>query len=198
MSLHPALAPLPLACHPATPSPANVGMHAAVAWQSADNRALHLRFTLHGDLAALRIPPPAHPPRAADGLWQHTCFEAFVAAADAPGYREFNFSPSGDWAAYAFSAERVRDAAAPPLPAPRTACTHDAHRLTLDAWLPAAALPPPGGAPWRLGLSAVVQTRDGALSYWALRHPAPHPDFHHRAGWVARLPQPDDSNHISL
>ena len=34
---------------------------------------------------------------AADTLWKHTCFEAFVAPADGPGYHEFNFSPSHDY-----------------------------------------------------------------------------------------------------
>ena len=37
-------------------------------------------------------------------------------------------------------------------------------------------------------MSAVIETDDGRLSYWALAHPAPQPDFHHRAGWTARLP----------
>ena len=31
----------------------------------------------------------------------------------------------------------------------------------------------------RIGLSAVIETTDGALSYWALAHPAEKPDFHH-------------------
>lgn len=67
--------------------------------------------------------------------------------------------------------------------------------LTLLACLPAAALPgaaaaPPlfaAGARWALGLSAVIEQSDGALSYWALAHPRPQPDFHHRGGWAARL-----------
>ena len=33
--------------------------------------------------------------------------------------------------------------------------------------------------PLRLGLAAVIEASDGTRSYWALRHPAGQPDFHH-------------------
>ena len=39
-----------------------------------------------------------------------------------------------------------------------------------------------------LGLTAVIESTDGSLSYWALAHPRGVPDFHARAGWTARLP----------
>ena len=37
-----------------------------------------------------------------DDLWQHTCFELFIGAKNDAEYYEFNFSPSGEWAAYEF------------------------------------------------------------------------------------------------
>ena len=156
----------------------------------AAQAAWRLRYELTGDLARLCIPAPAARPTATDGLWRHTCFECFVANGHGTAYREFNFSPSGDWAAYAFSAERVRDPAAPALPAPRLRCTHDAHTLMLDAWVLDDALP--GSAP--LGLSAIIEAQDGTLSYWALHHPVARPDFHHRGGWTARLPAINQSS----
>ena len=48
---------------------------------------------------------PANRARA-DELWQTTCFEAFLEPRAATAYREFNFSPSGDWAAYDFDGYR--------------------------------------------------------------------------------------------
>jgi len=54
---------------------------------------LTLAYELTGEVGRLRIPPPAQP-AAVDGLWQRTCFEAFVGLADG-GYLEFNLSPSG-------------------------------------------------------------------------------------------------------
>jgi len=42
-------------------------------------------------------------------------------------------------------------------------------------------------APLRIGLSAVIEGTDGALSYWALRHSAGRPDFHHADAFALRL-----------
>ncbi len=156
---------------------------------------LVLAFRLSADTTALRIPPPL-PAGPADGLWRQTCFEAFAAIATDDAYREFNFSPSGQWAAYAFSAYRVPAPNAAVLPAPQLAIARYAHCLALTVSLPAAALPPRApGATLRLGLATVVETSDGALAYWALAHPGERPDFHHRDSFAltfdwAPLPSP--------
>lgn len=137
-------------------------------------------YVVSADVARLRIPPAARPARM-DGLWRHTCFELFVAAKASTAYQEFNFSPSGDWAAYAFADYRE---AAEPLecapPAIELRATGNA--LELEAALAYA----PGG-PVRVGLSAVIEDADGVLSYWALRHPSPRPDFHHAASFVLEI-----------
>jgi hypothetical protein len=39
-------------------------------------------------------------------------------------------------------------------------------------------------------VSAVVETLDGALSYWALRHPPGKPDFHHADSFALELRLP--------
>src|SRR5436190_6661783 len=62
-------------------------------------------FRVRGDMAKLVIPPPVASQRA-DDLWRTTCFELFVAGEGA-GYREYNFSPSGAWAAYEFADYRA-------------------------------------------------------------------------------------------
>jgi len=59
-----------------------------------------------GDVERVRL-PPARAPRIAQGLWRYTCCEIFVARVGSPAYHEFNFAPSGEWAAYAF--ERYRE-----------------------------------------------------------------------------------------
>jgi hypothetical protein len=38
-----------------------------------------------------------------------------------------------------------------------------------------------------MGLSAVIEERDGMLSYWALRHAPGKPDFHRRDGFALEL-----------
>ncbi|MDO4709004.1 MAG: DOMON-like domain-containing protein [Pseudomonadota bacterium] len=174
--------PLILHPHPNTPCPAVRALAVDWAWVDAD--ILRLDYRLDANLAALRIPPRAAMPAARDGLWQHTCFEAFIAALDAPGYHEFNASPCGDFAAYVFAAERQRQMAVT-LPAPQVSCQAADEGLQLRLEIPRPALPE--GRAWQLGLSAVIESASGACSYFALAHPRPVPDFHARAGWTARL-----------
>ena len=187
-----------LVCHPATPCAHQLHLTVSLAMAGglSDNEpsaGLLLRYEVTGDVAALAVPAPATP-GAADGLWQHTCFEAFVAVPGEPAYREFNFSPSGQWAAYRFRGERVRDTAAElaqPQVKPQIDLTVQAHALVLQVWLPRSALPmgQAGGA-LQLGLSAVIEDQGGQLSYWALQHPAARPDFHHRGGMALSLALP--------
>ena len=42
----------------------------------------------------------------------------------------------------------------------------------------------------RVALSTVVEDQEGRLSYWALRHPAGRPDFHHAEGFSLALELP--------
>ena len=175
--------------HPATPCAAVDGLR--VELRPLPHGGLCVVYQLTGALSGLVLPGPAPAPASAatDGLWRHTCLEAFIAPAQGTAYTEFNFSPSGDWARYAFNAERVRAPSSPPVPAPQIATGQNARTLTLTATLAADALPATAdGAAALLGLSAVIEALDGSLSYWALAHPAATPDFHARAGWTARLP----------
>jgi hypothetical protein len=177
---------LTLLAHPAAPFDQALQLRVVLA---PDVTGWRLQYTLTGDLRSLLIPEPL-PPGPADGLWQHTCFEAFVGTADGAAYREFNFSPSGQWAAYRFSAERVRDPAAEGSGhPPEITCKRTADTLDLQVWLPPALLPAPeDNTSLLIGLTAVIEARDGRLSYWALHHPrAERPDFHHAGGWTHRL-----------
>ena len=47
----------------------------------------------------------------------------------------------------------------------------------------------PPDADGRLGLSVVIETLDGAISYWALAHPSEKPDFHHPDSFILTLPE---------
>jgi hypothetical protein len=152
----------------------------------AGDGALRLTYRIAG-ADALRIPPAA-PPAPADGLWQHTCCEAFVAAVDAVDYREFNLSPSGRWAVYRFTACRERDAAWQAPAAPTIAMRHDGNALELAATLPAALLP--AGGTLDLSLTVVAEDLSGAMSYWAPAHAGDRPDFHQRNSFTLRLERP--------
>ena len=157
------------------PATVTVATIDAVVWAS-DGR-WHFRYLVEG-VRDLVLPEYRLTGRA-DELWKRTCFEAFVGLAGT-AYLEFNFSPSGQWAAYRFDDHRdgMRDEPA-----------------EVDVWLE-------GGETWvaveaavrcaaltddaPLGLSAVIEER-AEKSYWALAHPDGAPDFHDRACFTARL-----------
>jgi len=140
--------------------------------------SLWLRYVVEGDVEAVKW-PPAQPPGRADRLWEHTCFEVFVETAD--GYREFNLSPSGQWAAYAFTGYRQGR-----VDASETArfCGLDGGEdmMVLEAFvdLPLCAT--------RLAVSAVIEAEDGTKTWWALAHSSAKPDFHHPDSFVLDLP----------
>lgn len=143
---------------------------------------LELTYLVTGNIDAIRWPEKVAPDRT-DGLWHHTCFEAFIRPAPGTAYRELNFSPSTAWAAYDFTNTRegmANAAIAPPVIEARA--TRDAYTLkaTFEPDLPAGL--------WRLALTTVIEETNGRKSYWALTHPAPKPEFHHPDGFTLELP----------
>lgn len=154
---------------------------------AADARLVRLFYRLEGDSRRIRIPPESTAGRA-DGLWKHTCFEAFVRIGAGPGYLEFNFSPSGQWAAYAFEGYREGMTPLELEEPPRIVARRGQSAapqglrsglLELEARVCLPRLRASAGRGLRLGLCAVVEDDGGGLSYWALRHAPGRPDFHH-------------------
>jgi hypothetical protein len=153
-----------------------------VGWRQ--DGALALTYTLTGDYTRLRIPPP-RPPAKADGLWQHTCFEAFISIKGELAYRELNFSPSGEWAVYHFRGYRDRLPFVEEEAAPEVLTHRTENGLVLDAGirLPLQLTT----QPLQLGLSAVIENDCGKRSYWALTHPSDKPDFHHPEAFALEI-----------
>lgn len=176
-----------LVCHPLSPMPAVTALHANV---TSDSRGLRIEYTLEADLATLLLPAQTQS-GFADELWRHTCFEAFIATPDSSRYREFNFAPDGRWAAYAFADYRQRDTDWQPAASPEITTQTTADRFALQATIPASLLPE-GDA--LIGLTAVIEARDGMLAYWALKHCSERPDFHTRAAFTLRLPATKQSS----
>lgn len=138
----------------------------------APSGVLTLRYRALGAVEGLLLPPAATPARR-DELWRHTCFELFVGVPGS-GYLEFNFSPSGEWAAYGFSGYRIgmRDLEIAP---PVIEAGFDTEGYALGVSVSPGEL----AEPWRIGLSAIIEEHGGAKSYWAVAHPPGKPDFHH-------------------
>ena len=146
-----------------------------------DQDRFQIAYVVDAPADALVLPVPAAPCRA-DGLWRSTCFELFLRNAGQE-YLEFNFSPSGQWAAYRFSG--YREGMQPlPLDAPPVIENRDqTGRYSLTA-----VLVLPRAAPLGFGISAVIELRGGAKSFWALEHPQGKPDFHHADSFVEFSP----------
>ncbi len=144
---------------------------------------LKVHFRLVADLRQLRLPSPRQGQRQ-DVLWRHTCFEVFARARDDVGYVEVNLAPSGDWAAYRFSAYRaglqpIAPMSTPALELATTATTLDL-RTSLSLGELRVGTPQRAATTLDVALAAVIEERSGGLSYWALTHPDPRrPDFHH-------------------
>lgn len=163
---------------------------------SQNERHLLLHYGLCAPPDCLRVPPRCPAPGPTDGLWQNCCFELFVGRPGAPNYLEFNFSPSGQWAAYLFDDQRQPANKQPASHVLAGLCVQAQQLpdgLMLQACVPLSVFALLGSTSGRLrlGLSAVIEDHTGQLSYWALHHPVDErPDFHHPDSW---LTQPPDS-----
>ena len=177
-----------LRCHPSTRAEAVCAIQVLVCRSASAE--LRMTFRLDGDITRIRVPLPGVP-RIGTQLWQHTCFEVFIAVEGQPSYHEFNFAPSGEWAVYAFNGYREGGPLANDTMRPHIAARSTGSRLELDALVRVdllSAVHP--HASLRIGLSAVVEACDG-LSYWAIHHPSDKPDFHNAAGFALLLGPPD-------
>ena len=174
-----------LTAHPSTPN--NDVRSLAVQLRAEEPDILVFQYSLVADMSRVRVPESGASGRA-DALWEHTCFEAFVAAEDATGYHEFNFSPSLDWAIYRFSAYREGMSPAEIGRAPEISVRRGDDGFELKSAVRLEHLADLRDVRHlRIALAAVIEDDNGGLSYWGLRHPPGKPDFHHPNGFVLEV-----------
>ncbi len=163
---------VPLKPHPDTPP----GKIAAVDVELIIDPGDDILMTFFVMATADLVVPARMSPLRRDGLWQTTCFELFLKPVGGEAYFEFNFSPSTEWAAYRFESYRQGMSAfvQPVDPFIRRGDGSSPFPIKVDFDL--SGLP---NVPMQMGLSAVLEERDGRKSYWALAHPPGKPDFHH-------------------
>jgi hypothetical protein len=174
-----------LTAHPSTPNDDVRSL--AVQLRAEEPDILVFQYSLVADMSRVRVPLSGGSGRAV-ALWEHTCFEAFVAAGDAPGYHEFNFSPSLDWAIYRFSAYREGMSPAEIGRAPEISVRRGDDGLELKSAVRLGHLADLRDIRHlRIALAAVIEDDNGRLSYWGLRHPPGKPDFHHPNGFALEV-----------
>lgn len=147
---------------------------------------LAIRYELRGPLAKLAIPAPAAAPSRRHGLWQETCFEFFLAARDCPDYWEFNLSPAGHWNVYYFTDYRQGLQEEPAFPSLPIHVRSSRDSLLLDLTVDLGQVIATH-QPLEMAISAVIKPKEGAVTYWALTHPGPQPDFHRRDSFTIAL-----------
>ncbi|RJP91601.1 MAG: hypothetical protein C4518_07770 [Desulfobacteraceae bacterium] len=148
---------------------------------------LGICYQLAGDCTALDLPDLAEQPLRKDLLWQETCFELFVRKSHSKGYWEINLSPAGHWNIYRFDGYRAGMRVETETSAPLVQSDEQnpgvrkiSAMIRLDGLMTAIQ-------PIRVAISTVIKTLTGQISYWALAHPGPGPDFHHRKGFLLTL-----------
>ncbi|NQV11275.1 MAG: DOMON-like domain-containing protein [Cyanobacteria bacterium] len=161
------------------------------AWISRFPGRLEIRYRLVGPVDQLILPPPAGQPRRRDQLWQSTCFEAFIAHAGQPAYREVNLSPSGDWNVYRLTGYRACLEAETGCRSVLSEVERQPGSLRVDLTLDLAPWFGEGQA-LDMAVTAVLQHQGGQFSYWALAHTGPEADFHDRRGFLLQLQAPQE------
>lgn len=186
-SVHPAKMHLvDLEPHPSTPAAPLKALRAGVRL----GESLRLRFSGAGEIRGIRLPLASTPHRR-DGLWKTTCFEAFLKPVAATAYLEFNFSPSGEWAAYSFDDRRMNMQDHPVRVPPNIRFEENESSIILDVELACINLPFASGTEIAIGLTAVIEALSGETSYWALAHRSGKPDFHDPTSFLERIKFPE-------
>lgn len=150
------------------------------------SNTLSISYTISDPFLKLVVPESAEMPARKDNLWEKTCLEFFLAAKNTTSYWEFNLSPSGDWNVYRFTSYRQgmrEEPAFMSLPF-RVKCKPYALRLSLELALDKIIL---ADQALEVAVSAVIKSIDGTITYWALDHPGPRPDFHRRESFIIKL-----------
>lgn len=147
---------------------------------------LTICYELFGLLEGVVIPAPADKPCRRNGLWEETCFEFFIAEKNSDRYWEFNLSPAGHWNVYRFTSYRQGMQEEPAIASLQFRTEHpsDLFRLSmeLDLYKIVSA-----DEMLEAAVNAVVKSKIGSLSYWALTHSGTKADFHRRDGFIIAL-----------
>jgi len=147
---------------------------------------LSISYTLSGPLAELVVPAHADLRLRKNGLWEETCFEFFLGPVNSGHYWEFNLSTSGNWNVYRFTSCRQgmqEETAFTALPF--SVQVHSGSlQLSLEVELDKLV---PTDQDLKIGISAVIKTINGSMTFWALTHPGPEADFHRRDAFIIDL-----------
>jgi hypothetical protein len=166
------------------------------------DRHLAIRYDLVGDLAEVVVPLEvgdgqgrAFLARRKHELWKTTCFEFFLGIKHSDRYWEFNLSPAGHWNVYRFDGYRQamqEEMALTTLPfkvqhQPEVLSIALDFDLSSIGALPASNKLAPLDRALEVAITAVIESKSGEITYWALTHPGSEADFHRRDSFIIQV-----------
>lgn len=115
-----------------------------------------------------------------DRLWEKTCFEVFLRPVGGEVYWEVNLAPDGRWAVWKLEGYRSGMSPEARVSHPVVWKTEgDPFYWSLSATLDFHGVPELAVRPVRGSISAVIEEKSLAKSYWSLIHSTEKPDFHY-------------------
>ena len=150
-----------------------------------EHNQLKIEYRLKG-ASQIIVPQKSDLPTRQYDLWEHTCFEFFLALQDSTKYWEFNLSPAKHWNVFRFPNYRqdiAEEMVFNSLPF-EVFLQDDSLLLNLEVNLDKIISPE---SDLEVGITTVIEDRQQQLSYWALTHPAKEADFHHPDSFIIRL-----------
>ncbi len=141
---------------------------------------LKVAFELIGDLENVLISKPVDLPARVIGLWESTCFEMFIKNNEKEEYLEFNCSSANNWNIFYFPKERAALKEFTSITNLASSSVLKQDKLTVSFWIDLKKLPIDFWIEGQmsLGLTSVIESTSGELSYWALNHIDSKPNFH--------------------
>jgi hypothetical protein len=119
-------------------------------------------------------------------LWETTCLECFIGLPEAQNYWEFNFAPNGNWNAFALIDYRKGIIEESEITSISIETSRTLSQFALSATIPLGAIVP-AHATLEISITAVIQTQDQGVSYWAIAHCGDAADFHRRDSFILTL-----------
>ena len=151
------------------------------------SKSIDIEYNISDPYFDILWPRPVNPPLREDDLWQHTCFELFLAPWGMSDYWELNFAPSGNWNCYHFKAYRENQRRE------RSIYSSKITRIEIDNLTQRITASIPivdriSKHTYSVGISAVIEDKSGTLHYYALTHTdAGKPDFHDKKSFMLTL-----------
>lgn len=152
---------------------------------SLNGSKLSFQFKIEDLKSKLKLPDMKDSAKRVIGLWDNACFEAFWSYEGSPSYFEMNLSPNGNWNVFEFV--NYRSPGFPNLKESRawrlTSYKRSENSFAADFETEVAF---ESGRSLDFSLNAILVTKSGEKSFWALEHFGEKPDFHKRESFLLK------------